>query len=155
MTTKDWILLLVPIFCNGVFFVILQKVFLDKYIRHRLMKESIIKEFLDKLKSLSDLMIQSNFDSRSNSDSISESITEIQKRYVDLVKFTAANTYDLKKFNADFNQLCTQWDLFVCYYNKFMLDKNKTIEQCQVLGKKLQDIFDLLQKLISKVRKKY
>lgn len=155
MTTKDWILLFVPILCNGILFVIFQKVFLDRYIRRRLMKEDIIKEFLNKLKSFSDLIIQSGFDSNRDANSVPENVSEMQNRYIDLIKFNTANKYDLTKFSSAFDQFCKNWSMFVDYYNKLALDRIKKFEQREVVGDKLQDVFDSLNVLIETVRKKY
>lgn len=53
MEVKDWILLLVPIAFNGIIFVVFQKVVIDKYLKHRMLKDEIVKTFLDMLKELS------------------------------------------------------------------------------------------------------
>ena len=41
------------------------------------MKEDIIKEFLNKLKSFSDLIIQSGFDSNRDANSVPENVSEM------------------------------------------------------------------------------
>ena len=79
----------------------------------------------------------------------------MQNRYIDLIKFNTANKYDLTKFSSAFDQFCKNWSMFVDYYNKLALDRIKKFEQREVVGDKLQDVFDSLNVLIETVRKKY
>ena len=43
MEAKDWIILILPIISNGIILVIFQKLIVDKYIKHRLLKDEIVK----------------------------------------------------------------------------------------------------------------
>lgn len=97
MEMKDWILLLVPIVFNGIIITVFQKFLVDKYLKRRLLKDEIVKYFLDKLKLFNDLMIQSNFDSMINGDSISGNILKMQDVLADLIKYFDTNSYDLKR----------------------------------------------------------
>lgn len=107
MTTKDWILLFVPIAFNGIILTIFQKLMVDKYLKRRLLKDEIVKAFLDKLKAFNDLMIQSNFDSMINGDSISDNILKMQDVLADLVKYFDTNSYDLKNSKRNSTNLMT------------------------------------------------
>ena len=83
MTNKDWILLIVPIVSNlifdGVVIFILQKFVLDRYIKRRLLKDEIVINFLNKLKNISDHLIEANFDSmRGNPDIVTKHSIPIQ-----------------------------------------------------------------------------
>lgn len=80
MEVKDWILLLVHIAFNGIIFVVFQKVVIDKYLKHRMLKDEIVKTFLDMLKELISHMIQSNFDSMIDGESINSNVLIIQKK---------------------------------------------------------------------------
>lgn len=84
MTIKDWILLLLPIVFNGIILVIFQKFVIDKYIKHRMLKDEIVKEFLDMLKDLISYMIQSNFESMNDGDSINNNVSIMQKKLVEM-----------------------------------------------------------------------
>lgn len=45
MTAKDWLLLFVPIAFNGIVIVLFQKFVIDKYLKHRMLKDEIVKTF--------------------------------------------------------------------------------------------------------------
>ena len=112
MEAKDWIILILPIISNGIILVIFQKLIVDKYIKHRLLKDEIVKSFMDKLKELLELMIQTNFDSMVDGDSVNNNIVRLQSKIVDIVKFYYTNNYDLKKFNKEFEIFNNNWMTF-------------------------------------------
>lgn len=154
MEAKDWIILILPIISNGIILVIFQKLIVDKYIKHRLLKDEIVKSFMDKLKELLELMIQTNFDSMVDGDSVNNNIVRLQSKIVDIVKFYYTNNYDLKKFNKEFEIFNNNWMTFQTTCNIYAL-RDLTMEKKKDLGNKIQSVFDSLQKLINVVRKKY
>ena len=155
MTTKDWILLLVPILSNGVLIVFLQKVLLEKYIRSSLLKAEITKEFLKKLKKFSDFMIQSNIESMIDPNNASKNVKGMQDIMIEIVKFQATNEYDLKKVKTQFDDFNNTWMCFSNAYQSCSKEKVITDEMLLDLGTKLQSVYDKLHKLIKKVRKSY
>lgn len=154
METKDWIILILPIISNGIILVIFQKLIVDKYIKHRLLKDEIVKSFMDKLKELLELMIQSNFDSVIDGDSVNDNIAKMQSKIVDIVKYYYTNNYDLKKFNIEFETFNNNWMIFQKTCNIYAL-QDFTMEKKMDLGNKMQSVFDSLQELVNVVRKKY
>lgn len=154
METKDWIILILPIISNGIILVIFQKLIVDKYIKHRLLKDEIVKSFMDKLKELLELMIQSNFDSVIDGDSVNDNIAKMQSKIVDIVKYYYTNNYDLKKFNIKFETFNNNWMIFQKTCNIYAL-QDFTMEKKMDLGNKMQSVFDSLQELVNVVRKKY
>ena len=91
MSEKDWILVLIPIISNlildGIVIFILQKVVLDRYIKRRLLRDEIVADFLNKLKNISDKIIEANFDSMAgNPDIIAKHIIPIQSLVADITK---------------------------------------------------------------------
>ena len=155
MNTKDWILLLTPIVFDGIVFVVLQKIVIDKYIKHRMLKDEIVKTFLDKLKHLISHMIQSNFDSMTDGDSVNDNVLTMQKEIVDIVKYYHTNIYDLKKFQEEFDRFNECWMCFQTTLNNYARKPVLTEEMKKDLGEKMQNVFDSLNGLIEKVRKKY
>lgn len=154
MEAKDWIILILPIISNGIILVIFQKLIVDKYIKHRLLKDEIVKSFMDKLKELLELMIQSNFDSMVYGVNVNDNIEKMQSKIVDIVKFYYTNNYDLKKFNKEFEVFNNNWMTFQTTCNIYAL-QDLTTEKKKDLGNKIQSVFDSLQKLVNVVRKKY
>lgn len=154
MEAKDWIILILPIISNGIILVIFQKLIVDKYIKHRLLKDEIVKSFMDKLKELLELMIQSNFDSMVDGNSVNDNIRKIQSKIVDIVKYYHTNNYDLKKFNKEFETFNNNWMIFQTTCNIYAL-QDFTMEKKRDLGNKIQSVFDSLQELVNVVRKKY
>ena len=154
MEAKDWIILILPIISNGIILVIFQKLIVDKYIKHRLLKDEIVKSFMDKLKELLELMIQSIFDSLVYGVNVNDNIEKMQSKIVDIVKFYYTNNYDLKKFNKEFEVFNNNWMTFQTTCNIYAL-QDLTTEKKKDLGNKIQSVFDSLQKLVNVVRKKY
>ncbi len=155
MTIKDWILLLLPIVFNGIILVIFQKFVIDKYIKHRMLKDEIVKEFLDMLKDLISHMIQSNFESMNDGDSINNNVSIMQKKLVEIVKYYHTNEYDLKKFKKEYETLNENWMTFQNTLNNYANRDPQTEQMKLDLGEKMQEVFDSLNSLIEKVRKKY
>ena len=160
MTNKDWILLLVPVALNliidGIVVVILQKIVLDKYIKRRLLKDEIVMIFLNKLKSISDRMMEANFDSmRGKSDIVSKHILPIQDLLADTIKYYNTNIYDLKQFKECFDNVTNAWMHFQSTLNEYADKDELTYFMKNDLGVKMQQFFDSLTMLIENVRKKY
>ena len=160
MTNKDWILLLVPVALNlifdGIVVVILQKFVLDKYIKRRLLKDEIVMSFLNKLKSISDRLMEANFDSmRGNSDIVPKHILPIQDLLADTTKYYNTNIYDLKQFKECFDNVTNDWMRFQGTLNEYASKDELTDSMRYDLGVKMQQFFDSLTMLIENVRKKY
>lgn len=154
MEPKDWIILILPIISNGIILVVFQKLIVDKYIKHRLLKDEIVKSFMDKLKELLELMIQSNFDSMVDGNSVNDNTRKMQSKIVDIVKYYHTNNYDLKKFNKEFEAFNDNWMIFQTTYCTYAL-QDFTMEKKMDLGKKMQSVFDSLETLINEVRRRY
>jgi len=160
MTNKDWILLLVPVALNliidGIVVVILQKIVLDKYIKRRLLKDEIVMNFLNKLKNISDRIMEANFDSmRGNSDIVPKHILPIQDLLADTTKYYNTNIYDLKQFKECFDNVTNDWMRFQGTLNEYASKDELTDFMRNDLGVKMQQFFDSLTMLIENVRKKY
>ena len=155
MTTKDWILLLVPIILNGVVLVIFQKFVIDKYLKHRMLKDEIVKAFLDMLKEMIAHIIQSNFDSMVAGDSVNDNVLIMQKKMVEIVKYYHTNNYDLKKFQKEFDSFNESWMSFQNARNEYDSKSSVNMRMREDLGAKIQSVFDSLNALIEKVRKRY
>ena len=160
MSEKDWILLLIPIISNfilnGIVIFILQKVVLDKYIKRRLLRDEIVADFLNKLKNISDKIIEANFDSMAgNPDIITKHIIPIQSLVTDITKYYNTNIYDLKQFKEKFDDLIDKWMCFQNKLNEYASQSEVTSLMLIDLGSKMQRFYDSLTVLISIVRKKY
>ena len=160
MTNKDWFLLFVPIVSNllfdGIVIFILQKFVLDRYIKRRLLKDEIVINFLNKLKNISDNLIEANFDSmRGNPDIVTKHIIPIQGLLADTTKYYNTNIYDLKQFKEHFDDLTNKWMCFQNTLNEYASKDELTDSMRLDLGMKMQYFFDSLTVLIESVRKKY
>ncbi len=160
MTNKDWILLIVPIVSNlifdGVVIFILQKFVLDRYIKRRLLKDEIVINFLNKLKNISDHLLEANFDSMwGNPDILTKHIIPLQVLFVDTTKYYNTNIYDLKQFKEHFDDLTNKWMCFQNILNEYASQDEVTDSMRLDLGVKMQYFFDSLTVLIESVRKKY
>ena len=160
MTNKDWILLIVPIVSNlifdGVVIFILQKFVLDRYIKRRLLKDEIVINFLNKLKNISDHLIEANFDSmKGNPDIVTKHIIPIQDLLADTTKYYNTNIYDLRQFKGCFDDLTNNWMCFQNTLNEYASKDELTEPMRLDLGIKMQHFFDSLAVLVEEVRKKY
>lgn len=160
MTNKDWILLLLPIIlnllCNGIIIFILQKIIIDKYIRRRVLRDEIVKTFLNNLKEISDRVIEMNFDSmRGEIDIVSKHVIPVQGMMVEISKYFNTNSYDLKKFKERFDNLNNIWMIFQNTLNEYASKNDLTMPMRMDLGSKMQNFYDSLSELIEYVRKNY
>ena len=63
MSTKDWIVLLVPIICNGIIVFAFQKILskkIERYNKRQDIRDDILKQFWNKLQELNDTFVQTN-----------------------------------------------------------------------------------------------
>lgn len=155
MTAKDWLLLLVPIVSNllidGIIVILLQKFVIDKYIKRRLLKDEIVKSFLEKLKGINQHLIELNFESmRGNL----VDVKSIQDKVVDLCEYFHPNVYDLKKFEKKFNKMNEYWMNFQTAYTSY-IGKTLTDNMRKDLGEKMQKFYDSVSMLNKYVRKHY
>lgn len=159
MTIKDWMLLLVPIVANlvvdGFLIVLLDKFLIDRFVKRRVFKDEIVKEFMNKLKAFSDCMMQANFDAMIDGDSVNENVPIMQSFMVDLTKYYNTNIYDLNQFKIKYDALTNHWMIFQNTLNAYALQEDLTANMRIDLGKKIQLVFDSLSDLIECVRKKY
>ena len=109
---------------------------------------------MDKLKELLELIIQSNFDSMIDGDSVNDNIGKMQSKIVDILKYYHTNNYDLKKFNKEFETFNNNWMIFQTTCNIYA-SQDFTMEKKMDLGNKMQSVFDSLQELVNVVSKKY
>lgn len=157
MEQKDWLLLFVPIFFNGFFIFIFQKIIILKIekINHRnTIKNDVYKNFWNQLKQLNECFIQANIDSLKNTKSVHENLELIEERILGIIKYYDCNEFDLKFLSRQVGNLTKNWDNFKKNYNECCkLEYN--LEKRLELGEKIQLVKNSIQKIIKKLRKKY
>ncbi len=126
------------------------------YNKNGLLKDEIVMSFLNKLKHISDCMIEANFYSmRGNSDIVNKHIIPIQNLLADVTKYYNTNFYDLKQFKECFDSVTDYWMCFQSTLNEYASKDEVTDFMRNDLGVKIQQFFNSLTILIENVRKKY
>jgi len=123
MQVKDWIILLVPILCNGVIIFILQKIFEKKQISRTIKFEyaSIFRQKIDV-----SLEVYSNILKLENNGNVQEDmIINALQKYIDSVMelyyYYVQNEYLFKVFKNDFERIIK----YILQLNTF-IQKDKT-----------------------------
>ena len=103
MGTKDWILLLVPIFCNGVIIFILQKIFEKKQITRTIKFEyaSLLRQKIDlSLELHAKATRLANEGNNENDNIINETIRQYVNSVLDVYYYYVQNkiVFKLKSF---------------------------------------------------------
>ena len=157
MSTKDWIVLLVPIICNGIIVFAFQKILskkIERYNKRQDILDDILKQFWNKLQELNDTFVQTNIAAMRDSSVAGNSIGIFESVILDIVRYYDTNEFDLKVFKKEYNDFNDAWIDFKNTYVSYMGKRLDRKMQNQ-LGEKLQLVKEKNQTLISEVRKKY
>lgn len=108
MGTKDWILLLVPIFCNGVIIFILQKIFEKKQITRTIKFEyaSLLRQKIDlSLELHAKATRLANEGNNENDNIINETIQQYVNSVLDVYYYYVQNKIVFKSFEKQMEQM--------------------------------------------------
>lgn len=157
METKDWILLIVPIICDGFVFFLLQKLISNRFDRINKkddLRDSAVVGFWKKLQELNDLFITTNLKVSSGNQNILYGLETLRNKIFEIVQYYDTNNFDLKIFSKEYECWKASWDSFATMLVSIPNEPypNK-IEQR--LGNALQHVKDNTIVLIETVRKKY
>lgn len=99
MGGKDWAMVLIPIFGNGVLIYLFQ-LYVTKKIEKRKFKDVIELKLYDKLAELNQVMIQSNANIQSNASNqdIGEIVRNIYNCVVEVIKYYDTNKSILQRY---------------------------------------------------------
>lgn len=157
MEIKDWILLLLPIMCNGIFIFLFQKILttkLEHQNKRKNLRDEVYIKFWNKLQGLNDTFIQINIASQQNPEIISNSLAIIQKVVFDIIQFYDTNKYDLEDVSQNYDIFLKSWCDFETTYKKCIGIQLTSTLQFQ-LGNALQLVKEKNLELIQTVRRKY
>lgn len=108
MSLKDWILLLVPILCNGVTIFVLQKMFEKKQIIMAIKMEyaSVLRKKIDiALEQHAIATRLANEGNNENDTKINEAIQKYVNNSLDIYYYYIQNKDTFKSFDSNMNQL--------------------------------------------------
>lgn len=157
MKIKDWLLLFIPIVCNGIFIYIFQKIItfnLIKLEKKSKIRDEVFMQFWKRLQNLNEFIIQANITTKKNPNALSNELLKIQESILGIDIFYDTNKYDLRSFSKEYTCWKSSWNTFastITKYNNSIL----THEQQLLLGSQIQDVKDKTQYLIDIVRKNY
>ena len=111
MEAKDWILLLVPIFCNGIIIFILQKIF-----EKRQITRTIKFEYASLLRQKIDLSLElharatrlANERNNENGNMLNETIQQYVNSTLDVYYYYVQNKIVFKSFDNHMEQVCVR-----------------------------------------------
>ena len=110
MSTKDWILLLVPIFCNGIVIFVLQKIFEKKQISNNIKNDyaSVLRRKIDISLDLHAKATRLANEANSKNDSlITKAIQEYVDSVLDVYYYYIQNKILFKSFDNQMENLST------------------------------------------------
>lgn len=157
MECKDWIILLVPIICNGIIVFVFQKILsrkIERQSKRQDIRDDVLKKFWNKLQELNDTFVQTNIAAMRNPEVAGNSFGIFQSVVLDIIQYYDTNEFDLKVFAEEYIDFRSSWIDFENTYRNYV-GKQLNREMQEQLGEKLQLVKEKNQVLISKVRKKY
>lgn len=157
MECKDWIVLFVPIICNGIIVFVFQKMLgkkIERQSKRQDIRDDVLKRFWNKLQELNDTFIQTNIAVMRDPKVSGNSLGIFQSVILDIIQYYDTNEFDLKVFAEEYNDFRSCWIDFENTYRSYV-GKQLNHEMQKLLGEKLQLVKEKNQVLISKVRKKY
>ena len=151
MSFKDWILLLVPIFCNGVFVFSLQKMHEKKQLINSIKYEyaSILREKIDiSLKLHAKATRLANEDNNGNDGLIAKTIQEYVDSVLDVYYYDVQN-------KIIFNSLDSKFELLSAYIMELTDCSHKTkvdlVQFSSIFNKIRDELMDIKNKCINLV----
>lgn len=157
MEGKDWIILLVPIICNGIIIFVFQKILsrkIERQSKRQDIRDDVLKRFWNKLQELNDTFVQTNIAAMRDPNVAGNSLGIFQSAILDIIQYYDTNEFDLKVFSKEYKDFKSSWIDFENTYSSYV-GKQLNREMQTQLGEKLQLVKEKNQVLISKVRKKY
>lgn len=145
MELKDWILLLVPIFCNGIIIFILQKIF-----EKRQITRTIKFEYASLLRQKIDLSLElhakatrlSNEDNEDNDTIVNETIQQYVNSTLDVYYYYIQNMIVFESFESHMEHIAALiMDLIKCNHQKEI----NFMEFCGIINK-IRDELMVLKK---------
>ena len=145
MELKDWILLLVPIFCNGIIIFILQKIF-----EKRQITRTIKFEYASLLRQKIDLSLElhakatrlSNEDNEENVTIVNETIQQYVNSTLDVYYYYVQNKIVFESFDSHMEHIAALiMDLTKCIHQKEI----NLMEFCSIINK-IRDELMVLKK---------
>lgn len=137
MGTKDWILLLVPILCNGVIIFILQKIFEKKQITRTIKFEyaSVLRQKIDlSLELHAKATRLANEGNNENDNIINETIQQYVNSTLDFYYYYVQNKIVFKSFEKHMEQVAV-----------LVLDITKCSHQKEINSVKINLIFNKIR----------
>lgn len=122
MGGKDWAMVLIPIFGNGVLIYLFQ-LYVTKKIEKRKFKDAIELKLYDKLAELNQVMIQSNANIQSNASNqdIGEIVRNIYNCVVEVIKYYDTNKSILQRYQEKYESWNNKWNIFADSYHKYQI----------------------------------
>ncbi len=157
MECKDWIVLLVPIICNGFIVFVFQKILgkkIERQSKRQDIRDDVLKRFWNKLQELNDTFVQTNIAAMRDPNVAGNSLGIFQSVVLDIIQYYDTNEFDLKIFAEEYNDFKSSWTDFENTYRSYV-GRQLNHEMQTQLGEKLQLVKEKNQVLISEVRKKY
>lgn len=125
MGGKDWAMVLIPIFGNGVLIYLFQ-LYVTKKIEKRKFKDAIELKLYDKLAELNQVMIQSNANIQSNASNqdIGEIVRNIYNCVVEVIKYYDTNKSILQRYQEKYESWNNKWNIFADSYHKYQISNH-------------------------------
>lgn len=158
MSTKDWVILILPIFLNGIFLFIFQKILAGKidHINERnSIRNKVLILFWEKSKRFNDTLIRSNINIQQGNSCLNIELQKIEDEIVLLFQYYDTNSYDLDVVKNEYDALRTSWNKFVEVLKKYHGNEMLTKDMQMDLGNKLQAVKDNTKELIKACRDQY
>lgn len=156
METKDWILLLTPIVCDGILIFLFQNILnskLDHLNKRNSLRDETLQLFWKKLQDLNNIFIQFNLNIMQNPNTLPDELKKIENAIFVLIQFYDTNQYDLSIFSKEFDKFKKSWEQFISTCEK--MHNILTPQEKVKLRETLQVIKDNVLNLIKIVREKY
>ena len=148
MQTKDWILLLVPIFCNGRIIFILQKIF-----ENRQITRTIKSEYASLLRQKIDLSLElhakatrlANEENEENGEIINETIKQYVNSTLDVYYYYVQNKIVFETFESHMEHMATLiLELTKCSQQTEM----NLVEFCTIVNKIRDELMEMKKECI-------
>lgn len=148
MEAKDWILLLVPIFCNGVTIFILQKIFEKKQITRTIKFEygSILRQKIDlSLELHAKATRLANEENNENDNMINETIPQYVNSILDVYYYFTQNKIVFKSLEKHMEQMAALTLKLINGHNQKEID---SVEFCSLINKISDELMSLKEDCI-------
>lgn len=157
MDIRDWILLLVPIFLNGILWFVYHlfiKRMIERKTKRNDIRDEAVLSFITKLQNFNDTLIRVNVSVSGNPSNLHSGLQQIRESVIEIKIFFDTNKFDLRIIEKEYEAWIETWNNLVGGLQKHQ-NHMLTKEDQEELGELMQRLKTETESFVITLRKAF